>query len=215
MSGAHDRIIADAAKAALDSLGFRRKGRSRLWLADHGWWLRLVEFQPSAWSKGAYLNVGAHWLWSEMGHPSFDFGGRVDGFIAYLSDEQFAPGAVRLAESAADEAARLMQLFGSLPAATNILLNETSVTARLRGHTGWAAYHAGTAAGLAGLSEDAEEMFSRVLDSSAAPGTVLQIAAERMARLARDPLALRREVALMIAHQRDALRLPPLSAPPF
>jgi hypothetical protein len=57
MPGTHDRIIADAAKAALGPLGFKRKGRSRTWLADHGWWLTVVEFQPSAWSKGSYLNV--------------------------------------------------------------------------------------------------------------------------------------------------------------
>ena len=37
MAGPHDRIIADAAKAALGPLGFRRKGRSRVWLADHAW----------------------------------------------------------------------------------------------------------------------------------------------------------------------------------
>lgn len=62
MPGPHDKIIAEAAKAALRSLGFQRKGRSRTWLADHGWWLTIVEFQPSAWSKGSYLNVAAHWL---------------------------------------------------------------------------------------------------------------------------------------------------------
>lgn len=32
----------------LAPLGVRRRSRSRTWLDDHGWWLGIVEFQPSA-----------------------------------------------------------------------------------------------------------------------------------------------------------------------
>jgi len=35
MSGAHNEMIATAAKAMLQPLGLRRKGRSRLWVGDH------------------------------------------------------------------------------------------------------------------------------------------------------------------------------------
>ncbi len=59
----HGRIIAAVAKSALAPLGFRRKGASRVWLADHGFWLDVVEFQPSGFSKGSYCNVAVHWLW--------------------------------------------------------------------------------------------------------------------------------------------------------
>jgi hypothetical protein len=113
MPGPHDRIIAEAAKASLRPLGFQRKGRSRTWLADHGWWLTIVEFQPSAWSKGSYLNVAAHWLWSGVGVLSFDFGDRASEFVDYVSDDQFTPAAARLAEMAAQEAQRLAQTFTS------------------------------------------------------------------------------------------------------
>ena len=131
MRGPHDRLIADAAKAVLGPLDFRRKGRSRVWFADHGWWLTVVQFQPSAWSKGSYLNVAAHWLWSETDPFSFDFGGRVAEFVEYVSEAQFTAAAARLAESAAHEAQRLGHRFGSLTATANVLLNE----ARTRSQT--------------------------------------------------------------------------------
>ena len=38
-------------------MGFWRKGRSRMWLADRDFWLGVVEFQPSGFRKGTYLNV--------------------------------------------------------------------------------------------------------------------------------------------------------------
>ena len=216
MPGPHDRIIADVAKAALGPLDFRRKGRSRVWFADHRWWLTVVEFQPSSWSKGSYLNVAAHWLWSETGFVSFDFGGRVVEFVEYVSDVQFAPAAARLADTAAHEAQRLAETFGSPSATANVLLNERR-TRPLQGpgHPGWVDYHAGVAAGLAGRANDATEMFGRILNSPAPTDSILHPAAERMARLASEPVALRRAVVSLTERQRDALRLPPLDASPF
>jgi hypothetical protein len=47
----HAKIIAAAAKSALTPLGFQRKGASRIWFADKGYWLLVIEFQPSAWEQ--------------------------------------------------------------------------------------------------------------------------------------------------------------------
>lgn len=58
MSNNHNRVINAEAWRLLKPFGLTRKGRSRVWLDDHGWWLIQVEFQPSSWSKGSYLNVG-------------------------------------------------------------------------------------------------------------------------------------------------------------
>jgi hypothetical protein len=76
----YDACIAEAAKRRLRPIGFLRKGRSRIWLSDHGWWVAVAEFQAGGWKKGSYLNVAAHWLWSSSGHISFDYGGRHGGF---------------------------------------------------------------------------------------------------------------------------------------
>lgn len=214
MPGPHDKIIADAAKARLGPFGFHRKGRSRLWFADHGWRLTIVEFQPSAWSKGSYLNVAAQFLWVETGSLSFDFGGRLAEFVEYQSDEQFSPSAVRLVECAVGEARRLDQTFGSFGETADVLLNQ----ARERpmqspSHPGWIALHAGIAAGLVGRSEDAAEMFGRILTDPAISSSLLHSAAERMAKVAAHPARLHSQTVSVIGHQRAALRLPPLETP--
>lgn len=128
VSGAHDKIIAAAAKRALHPLGFRRKGQSRLWLGDHGWWLAVVEFQPSGFQKGSYLNLAAHWLWSDGGYISFDlgygteWGSRAAEFEAYFSDEQFQPAADHLAALAAQEVQKLVQRLPSVAAAADLMI---------------------------------------------------------------------------------------------
>lgn len=214
MPGPHDKIIADAAKAALGPFGFHRKGQSRLWFADHGWWLTIVEFQPSAWSKGSYLNVGAQFLWVETGSFSFDFGGRLAEFVEYQADEQFAASAVRFAECAVGEARRLDQALGSISETADVLLKQAwERPVQSPGHPGWIAYHAGVAAGLLARSKDAAEMFRRILTDPALSGSLLYASAKRMADVAAEPARLRTEVVSVIRHQRDALRLPPLEAP--
>ena len=216
MPATHDKIIANAAKAALGPLGFKRKGRSRTWLADHSWWLTVVEFQPSAWSKGSYLNVAAHWLWSNKGHISFDFGGRIAGHVQYVTDSQFTAAAYQLAENAANEAERLAQRFGTLSEAAEILLEDAqSENGQPSMYPGWRVYHAGVAAALVGRTEEARKMFIGIVQSTASPGSVLHRAAERMVQLLNDPRTLREEAETSVEQQRAALRLAPLTAPPF
>jgi hypothetical protein len=47
-------VITAEARHVLKPLGLVRRGNSRVWIDDHGWWTIQVEFQPSAWSKGSY-----------------------------------------------------------------------------------------------------------------------------------------------------------------
>lgn len=152
----HDRLIAEAAKSVLGPLGFQRKGRSRLWFADHEWWLAVVEFQPSGWDRGAYLNVAAKWLWRADGVWSFDFsfhgGARAAGFVRFENELQFREQTLRLAQTAATESQRLKDAFPSIRAAAEQL--------RLRANCdGWDLYHAAVAAFLAGRSEEARRYF--------------------------------------------------------
>jgi hypothetical protein len=212
MPGTHDRIIADAAQIVLGPLGFRRKGRSRTWLADNGWWLAVVEFQPSAWSKGSYLNVAAHWLWSEIGSLSFDFGGRIAEHVEYVTDDEFTLAVARLAQCAAIESRRLADLFDSLTNAAEVLL-EAGKQPHL--HPGWSDYHAGVAAALIGRRDEARRMFKVILDSPAPPGSLLHPAADRMEQLLSDQTGFREQVLSLIKQQREALRLPLLTTDPF
>lgn len=214
MPGTHDKIIASAAKVTLQPLGFRRKGQSRLWLADHGWWLAVVEFQPGGFQKGSYLNVAAHWLWSENGYISFDFGSgaewgsRVAGFEEYESDDQFRSAAVRLADTAALEAEHLARRFPSIEAAAELLSGRESRLSSI--HTGsWSTYHAGVAAGLAGRGTDAGAMLSSVTDER------VKGAAERFIEVLGDSAQFKALGSSLVALQRQALRMPALSPVQF
>ena len=74
----HTKLINAAARETLRPLGLVQEGRSRTWLDDRAWWLGIVEFQPSDWTRGSYLNVGVSWLWNVKDWQSFDYRHRVD-----------------------------------------------------------------------------------------------------------------------------------------
>lgn len=211
MADTHNKIVANAAKSLLGPLGFVRKGRSRTWIADHNWWATVIEFQPSSWSKGSYLNVAAHWLWSDQEHLSFDFGGRIDGYVEYGSDAQFSVAVAALAERAANEALRLAQIFVSLPQTATVLLSDV----REGSDGGWGAYNAAVAAGLAGFHDDVNEMLARVAHGFASPNSALALATKHISAIGVETENFRNEVRLLIGAHRAALRLPALSALPF
>lgn len=89
MSIDHNKLIAAAAKETLSPLGLKRDGKSRVWYDDHGWWCIVVEFQPSSWSRGTYLNVGVCWLLFEKAHWTFDVGNREKGFSPARDESRF------------------------------------------------------------------------------------------------------------------------------
>jgi hypothetical protein len=202
MINRHDKLIAGAAKKILAPLGFSRKGRSRVWLWDHGWWVTVVEFQPSGWAKGSGLNVAAHWLWIEQDHLSFDYFKRSEPFIEYSSDAQFEPEATRLADSAAHEANRLDQTFTSNEAAAAVLAaEERELSYKLQGS--WSAYDAGMAMALSGQTDEAAALFKSVRDERVRP------AVARVEKLLSDPVEFRREADNLIAAHRNVLGLAP------
>ncbi|MBO5164642.1 MAG: hypothetical protein J6B75_10940 [Ruminococcus sp.] len=77
----HNKIINAVAKQYLASEGLFRVGSSRNWIDDNGYFLTIVEFQPSSYSRGTYLNVGINFMWEKSeglnDTLSFDCGGRV------------------------------------------------------------------------------------------------------------------------------------------
>jgi hypothetical protein len=155
----HTKLLNAAAREVLRPLGVVQKGRSRTWLDDHGWWLGVIEFQPSSWSRGSYLNVGVNWLWDPKDYLSFDFGHRIDipgegQYIEYENEEQFSPLARKLAMVAAEQVRHYRDVFPTLEAAA-ATLRRTEPDDVLR------SLDAGIALGLAGDGTAARSMFSR------------------------------------------------------
>ena len=83
----HNKLVKQAAKSVLNPAGLFQKASTRMWIDDNGWYLILVEFQPSMWSKGSYLNVGIHYLWDARDYLGFDYGYRISGFVEYKDDD--------------------------------------------------------------------------------------------------------------------------------
>jgi hypothetical protein len=155
----HSALLATAARSVLAPLGIVQKGRSRVWLDDRGWWLGVVEFQPSSWSKGSYVNVAAMWLWHEQDNLSFDYGDRVERFANYSSDVQFESEAQMLAESAKRRIQEHRVTF-KCPADVARVMSE-------RPRTEWNSFHTAVAYGCAGDVERARWWFAHLAQSRA------------------------------------------------
>jgi hypothetical protein len=148
----HNKLIRDAARRHLDALGMQQRGRSRTWIDDRGWCLITVEFQPSSWSRGTYLNVGATWLWSYKDHLSFDLGSRVEGFQELTGPDAHA-ACERIASRAADEVEALRKRIPDVNAVAGEL--KDVAIERLR-----PSFDAAVALGLIGRVVDARHRFA-------------------------------------------------------
>lgn len=77
----HNKIINDVANKILKPEGLFRIGSSRKWIEDNGYYFTIVEFQPSSYLKGSYLNAGLDFLWEMTDDLNnilkYDLGGRI------------------------------------------------------------------------------------------------------------------------------------------
>ena len=210
----HGKIIAAAAKSALAPLGFQRKGASRVWLADHGYWLDAVEFQPSGFSKGSYCNVAVHWLWGMTPALTFDYGfHRVGSFARFDDANAFSQSVAEMARSAVISVERQRSVFVSLPATAAHLANRELAEAD---PGGWDAFHAGVACGLIQNNRTARRMFGHV---SASDDRNLHWVNERRQKVERltallgDHAGFRNEVQALLDAQRGLFKLVPFTLP--
>lgn len=157
----HSKIINKVARQVLKPIGVKRKGQSRTWLDDNGWWVTVVEFQPSAWAKGTYLNVGVNFQWYPQNHLSFDIGDREAGFVEYKSDEQFGPEAQEFAKLAKAKVLEIREQLCSPKSA------KEHVISSFQGHrsTLWGEFHQGMSCILAKEPNEAISYFSQVVNN--------------------------------------------------
>jgi hypothetical protein len=203
----HSRLLLSAARDVLRPLGVAQLGRSRLWVDDHAWWALVVEFQPSAFAKGSFLNVGAAWLWYAKDYWSFDVGHRVEPFEEFESVEQFRPVAQQLAESAARKVAEYREMFGSVTKAAKYLSAHAARSL-------WATYDAAVSAGLAGDLAASARLFADVAGYRASHDwerQVQQRARDLSARLA-DVRGFQAAVTMVVNQSRELHKLPKLAA---
>lgn len=205
----HSKIIADAAKRNLAPIGLSRKGRSRVWLDDRGWYVTVVEFQPSGFSKGSYLNVGAHFLWSWSGSTSFDLGYRVNGFVMFAGNENFAAEIEQLAGAAVKEVERLRSVLVSPTVVAKVVPSNANATS-------WACYHQAVSLALSGDMDESGKLFRGLAkpaleyyatESQRAYEIDRAAKCELLWRKIEDPSAFRDAIIELIGVQRKSLHL--------
>lgn len=119
----HNKIITQVANNVFSPMGFFQKGKSRTWLYDCGYCFVQVEFQPSAYSRGSFCNVGIAFLFEYFGGLNetlaFDYGRErilVNNiqFVEYNGDDEiFEKQIFQLAQCALEYAENLKR-FKSL-----------------------------------------------------------------------------------------------------
>ena len=155
----HTKILNRVAREVLKPIGAKQKGRSRTWLDDNGWWVTLIEFQPSNWSRGSYLNVGVNWQWYPKDDYSFDMGYRTGSYVEYESDEQFEVAAREFADQAKTKVIEYRQNLRNVSTARETMerMEEEEKD------TIWNRYHLGVVNALAGLNEEAISNLRQVM----------------------------------------------------
>ena len=198
----HGRLIAAAAKAALTPLGCKRKGQSRLWFSDERYWLITVEFQPSAWSKGSYLNVRPQWLWLRLG--ANDHFPRPTDYIEFESAEQFTPLIEDMAAIAAQSVLTLRDRFQTLADINRYFAERIT-------RNGWPVYRAAVTAGFLGEIETARELLKRLesFDTENHESWMeLKSEGAALAVLLDDPAQYRSTIRTTIPQRRELWGLP-------
>jgi hypothetical protein len=195
----HNKLITAAAKSALGPLGLKRDGKSRIWYDDHGWWAVVVEFQPSSWDRGSFLNVGLSWMLYERNHWAFDIGYRKEGFHSATKGDGFEAAIAGVANLAAREVQSYRDRFASLEAMCAHYEKEER-------HGGWEDYYAGVLAGLRGDRETAERRLGLVLNAAADTTwhRALQFRCQDLIRLLGEPQFFRDSVFGIVLRCRSA-----------
>lgn len=155
----HSALLTSAAKRILKPSGLFQKGRSRTWIGDQLWWMVVVEFQPSGWSQGSYLNVGCMWLWNVKQHISFDVGYKVNGFLSYENEEQFGSAANKLATGALEKVVEYRRIFRSIRDVSNYYIENAP-----KGF--WQCFDAAVAHSLAGRAAASTRLLANCLDGT-------------------------------------------------
>ena len=208
MTDTHSKIIATAGKSALAPLGFKRKGRSRLWISDQMSWLNVVEFTPSRWSKGVSLVNASHWLWAGTGFLAFHESVHSDLHAEFESGEQFEREMEKIAHEAVAEARRLQAQFSSLERTAAFVIDRARSSPD-RMLPSWWGYQAGIAAGLIGDLVAARSFLEAIRDERVVGH------AAKILPVVGDSQEFKAQVSELVAKQRHKLTLPSLEQPPF
>ena len=167
----------------------------------------VVEFQPSSWSRGSYLNVGCIWLWNVQPHISFDQGSRIEEFCAFGGEEQFGLIAEKLAQSAAKEVTRYRELFPTIRSVSDYYIKNAP-------HVGWPSFNAAVAHGLSGRIDKAVHLFNTLgIEADDDPEWVKDARADakQLAIMVKDREQFQNLISARVRQTRELRKLPAIT----
>lgn len=171
-----------------------------------------MEFQPSSWSRGTYLNVGACWLWNVKDSLSFDAGSRIEDFAEFETTSGFEVLARTYADRAAVEVESLRLRFASIAAVAEHYVAECKQFDRLTFRWPW--FHCGISCALSGRLQDAVRSWEVLMPSQANELDWISQARREARTLASatesGQEAVRAEVVSRIVRARALLKLQPI-----
>ena len=155
----HNKLIAKIAKSIFKPEGIIRKGQSRVWLDDNDWYTTVIEFQPSNWGRGSYLNVGVNFNWYAKDYFSFDIGGRIKPFNEFKDKDDFEKVITEYCETTLKTVSDFRKKLNNINNSTKFM------TTSLSDQNIWGNYHLAIFYGLTGDKINSEKHFNKVLES--------------------------------------------------
>ncbi len=155
----HSKIINKVARQILKPNGLERKGQSRTWLDDNGWYTTVVEFQPFKDRQGTCINIGVNFHWYVKDYWSFDIGYRESDFIDYKEENQFTLEVEKLTKTALNKVLDYREKLSDLKISKQTILGHEFTSENL-----WGSYHKGIICGLLGDINNLNFYFSRLLE---------------------------------------------------
>jgi hypothetical protein len=111
----HNKYLKVFVKERLSPYGIVQKGQSRTFLLDKGWYVIVIEFQNSGWSKGTYLNIGVDFNFYPREYYSFSYGYREADFNAFENEQQFKTVLIQLCDITIKKIQALEKQFRNIP----------------------------------------------------------------------------------------------------
>ena len=152
----HNNIIKKIAKKILEPQGLRQNGNSRTFIYDNNWWIIIVEFQPSGYNRGTYLNIGSCFLIYERDYFAFEYGYRQNDLIKFENEEQFTKECIKLSNFAIEKVEECKKMFPSIKKAYEKVLNEELIEPNPNIYS---LYNGAVLSGLVGDIKTAEKCF--------------------------------------------------------
>lgn len=206
----HAKLICEVAKEYLAPLGFVQKGKSRLWFHDQGWYLILVEFQPSSWNKGSYVNVGINLLWTERDNFAFNEGKRIGKFLKFETEAHFS----HMMQNTMRQLTREIRKYHNLKRSTDKIAN---LFGKSQPENIWNLYHTGVAYGISDNSKKAAIFLNKLIEQPNQIAWQKQVEQQtvKLLKLLPDSDEFQQAVIKIILNTRFKLGLPDWNDPFF